>query len=288
MKGRVPLNDNGKTVLKKKLNKDQIIIISILSVLTIAAWIYLACSGAGGSMEGMAMDMTGGNDPGMDRQMSERLAVSAYTPDMPSFSMFVPMWIIMCIGMMLPTAVPMFFTFHTISGRRRKLGFPAGPTFAFILGYVVLWGIFGLLCWGAGNIIIQLFGAFITDWPQSMIGVSIIFLMVGVYQLSPLKNACLRGCQHPLQFVLHRWRNGYSGAIRMGMRHGMECVGCCWALMVVMFPLGMMNLFWMGIFTVLMFVEKNAKYGTFVSKVAGAIFLIAGSILFIIGLAGAL
>lgn len=282
------MSDNGNTVPKKKLKKDQIIIICVLSVLTIAAWIYLAWNGTGDSMQGMAMDMTGGNNPGMEQQMSERLAVSAYTPAMPSFSMFVPMWIIMCIGMMLPTAVPMFFTFYTISGRRRKLGFPSGPTFAFILGYIVLWAIFGLLCWVVGNIIIQLFGAYINGWPQSMIGVSAIFLLAGIYQLSPLKNACLRGCQHPLQFVLHRWQNGYSGAVKMGMRHGMECVGCCWALMVVMFPLGMMNLFWMGIFTVLMFVEKNAKYGTFVCKIAGIIFLVTGSILFVTGLAGVL
>ncbi|MDL2236251.1 DUF2182 domain-containing protein [Christensenellaceae bacterium OttesenSCG-928-K19] len=271
---------------KKFLSRDQWVILIIVVALTLVAWIYLAANGSDSDMAGMSMDMTGANDPSMDQQMAERLGAAAYKPTMPGFSMFVPMWIIMCIGMMLPTAVPMFFTYHTVSKRRAQGGSAIGPTLLFVLGYVLLWALFGVACWVVGTLIINLVGDLITSWAGNTIGVAAIFLFAGVYQLTPLKNACLKGCQHPLQFVMHKWKEGMGGALLMGMRHGIECIGCCWALMLVLFPLGMMNLFWMGIFTIVMFFEKNAKYGTIISKMAGVLFLIAGGVLMTVSLIG--
>lgn len=269
---------------KFHLNKQQVIVLIVIIALTICAWIYTAVNASSSGMDGMSMDMTGAADPEMDAQMAERLAAAAYSPTMPPFSMFVPMWIVMCIGMMLPTAVPMIFAFDTISKRRRAQGFGNSPTYLFILGYVLLWALFGVVCWLVGEGIIALIGGYFTSWTHTLIGVAVIFLIAGVYQLSPLKDACMRGCQHPLAFVLHNWKAGGSGALLMGMKHGMECIGCCWALMVVLFPLGMMNLFWMGLFTLIMFFEKNAKFGTLLSKIVGWLLIVAGAILCIMGI----
>lgn len=269
---------------KPFLNKEKIVILLIIVALTIGAWVYTAVSSNSGDMAGMSMDMTGAADPAMDDLMTERLASAAYAPTMPPFSMFVPMWVIMCIGMMLPTAVPMIFSFHTISTRRKQQGFGSSPTTMFIIGYVLLWALFGIVCWLVGEGIILLVGDLFTSWTHTLIGVAAIFLLAGIYQLSPLKNACMRGCQHPLTFVLHNWKAGSSGALFTGMKHGLECIGCCWALMIVLFPLGMMNLFWMGLFTLIMFFEKNAKFGTLLSKIVGWLLIIAGAILCIMGI----
>lgn len=273
------------TPQKRKLNKDQLIVLAIIIALTVISWLLLALYGGGG-MQGMNMDMTGGADPQMQAEMDTRLVSSVYTPTMPGFSIFVPMWIVMSIGMMLPTAIPMVFTFHAISKRRSELGFKNAPTYLFVLGYAILWAIIGFAFWAAGTLIVYLVGPGITDWTHNMIGIAVIFAVVGAYQLTPLKSICLTGCRYPLQFVLHNWRSGFGGALTMGMKHGIECIGCCWALMAVMFPLGMMNLFWMGVLTVVMFLEKNARYGALISRVVGVIFAIAGGALGMVGIAG--
>ncbi len=255
----------------------------IVSALTLVAWVYLAALSSA-DMAGMSMDMTGAADPEMERQMAARLQSAAFTPTVPAFSMFVPMWVVMCVGMMLPTAVPMFFAYHTVSKRR---GGGRGAALAvawFVLGYLLLWALFGLACFAVGTLIIGWAGAAVTSWAGSMAGVAVIFLFAGVYQLTPLKNACLKGCRHPLQFVLNKWKDGAAGALIMGMRHGVECIGCCWALMLVLFPLGMMNLFWMGIFTVIMFFEKNNKFGIVICKATGTLLLIAGGVILAVSL----
>lgn len=269
---------------KRVLTRDQKIVLAVVVALTVIAWIYTAAFGDMDGMNSMSMDMSGGGDAQMEQAMANRALKAAYAPSMPPFSMFVPMWIVMCVGMMLPTALPMIFTFHTISSRRAAQGFTSTPTYMFIAGYVLLWALFGLVCWGVGEIVIALVGNLITDAVHSVIGGAVIFLLAGIYQLTPLKNACMRGCQNPVLFVMNQWRSGKGGALLMGMRHGFECIGCCWALMIVLFPLGMMNLFWMGLFTVLMFAEKNSKHGLLLSKVIGWVLIAAGVICIGMGL----
>lgn len=266
---------------KKYFDKEQAVVFIIIVILTMASWIYTARASVSGS--GMSMDMTGAVDPEMDAQMAGRLTEAAWKPVMLPFSMFVPMWVVMCIGMMLPTAVPMIFAFNIISKRRRKQGFGNSSSYLFIGGYILLWALFGIICWLAGEGIMLLIGNRFTSWIHTLWGVAAVFLIAGIYQLSPFKDACMRGCQHPLSFIMHNWKAGAGGALLMGMKHGMECIGCCWALMIVLFPLGMMNLFWMGLFTLIMFFEKNSRFGTLLSKIVGWLLLIAGIMLMILG-----
>jgi len=261
---------NGKT--RKRTQPGQIAVIAVVIALTVMAWIYMAYSGGSG---GMVMDM-GAGDPSMEAAMEQRLADAALTPSLPSFGMFVPMWVAMCIAMMLPTALPMIHCMNRICERRKVQGRAYAPSWLFILGYVVLWVAFGIVCWVVAYLLFMLIGGWLGDWRHLWIAVGAVFVFGGVYQLSPLKNACLKGCQHPVSFIMKSWKEGRSGAFQMGMKHGAACVGCCAALMIVMFPLGMMNLVWMGIFTIIMFAEKNARIGTLLSKIVGWLLLVAG------------
>lgn len=259
----------------KRYSTDQIVILIVILALTLFCWIYIAATSGGSG--GMVMDMSAGADPEMEAAMQNRLLSAAALVSLPSLGMFVPMWIAMCIAMMLPTAIPMILCMQRVcerdAGPRKKL-----PVWFFILGYVIIWSAFGLVCWGVAWLILRFLGPWLATPLRLWLCVGALFLLCGIYQLSPLKNACLKGCQHPLSFMMEHWCEGCGGALQMGLLHGIECAGCCAALMLVMFPLGMMNLIWMGLFTLLMFFEKNAKFGTLLSKIAGWLLVVAGAL----------
>ena len=104
----------------------------------------------------------------------------------------------------------------------------------------------------------------------------LVLIGAGLYQLSPLKDKCLSHCRTPLGFILHDWREGYRGTLLMGVHHGWYCLGCCWALMVVMFPVGVMNLVWMGGLATLIAVEKLVPHGRGVARLSGLALMAAG------------
>jgi len=273
----------GQAARQTSLRREQWVILGLIIALTLGAWAYSTYNATGGGMS-MDMDMSRkGLDPTMEQAMSSRLRDAAIRPGIPPFAMFVPMWIVMCVAMMLPTVWPMAFAFAAISRKRQARGVAFAPTWAFLLGYLVVWGLFGLACWAAAYGLFGLIGGWLGDPRHVMVATGVLFLAAGAYQLSPLKEACLTSCRHPLLFVIHNWREGYLGAVAMGIHHGGLCVGCCWALMVVLFPLGMMNLLWMGLFTLVMYLEKNIRYGVIVGRVAGGVLLASGSVLLLMG-----
>ena len=104
----------------------------------------------------------------------------------------------------------------------------------------------------------------------------VVLLVAGLYQLSPLKDICLSKCRTPLQFILSSWHDGYGGAFRMGLEHGAYCLGCCWLLFVILFPLGLMNLAVMALVTALIFAEKALPIGRQISKLAGVGLIVYG------------
>jgi predicted metal-binding membrane protein len=185
----------------------------------------------------------------------------------------LPMWVAMMIGMMLPGATPMLAAY---AGVNQRNGSRWQPLAAFVLAYASLW--IGVSALGA-CIQQALAGAGLL----SHMGVSTrpllsgsLLVLAGVYQFSPLKQACLLRCRSPLGFLLSEWRPGTSGALKLGWRHGVECLLCCWALMALMFVLGTMNLLWMGALTVLMLVEKTAPAGQIIGRWSGALFVTWG------------
>jgi len=186
--------------------------------------------------------------------------------------LFLVTWVVMMVAMMFPSDAPMVLT-HAGVVRSRNEG--TGPTVAFVLGYLVVWTAAGLVPLG----VIQLLGSAIAaplNGGLPRLGGGVVVL-AGLYQLTPLKNACLRACRSPLDFVrTHDFGGGSSSAAQAGFSHGLQCLGCCGALMAVLAVLGLMKLVWMALFAVVFFLEKTWRHGVTLSRVAGVAFVILG------------
>jgi predicted metal-binding membrane protein len=171
--------------------------------------------------------------------------------------------------MMLPSAAPMTLTFATVNRRRRELGTPWVPTTVFVAGYLLAWGAFSLAATAA-----QL-GLEHAALMAPMMGLAsplvggLVFVAAGLYQLTPLKHACLRRCRSPLAFVLEHWRDGTAGALRMGVEHGAWCLGCCAFLMALLFVGSVMNLWWAAAIAAWVLVEKVLPRGQALARIAG-------------------
>jgi predicted metal-binding membrane protein len=168
---------------------------------------------------------------------------------------FVGIWTTMMAAMMLPSAVPMVLIYAKVAASRKgRADFV--PTWVFVAGYLAAWTLVGLTAFGVYRAIVAP-GAGYLAWDragQYVAGGALI--AAGLYELTPLKNVCLRHCRGPLHFVLGHWRPGWLGAFRMGAEHGAYCVGCCWGLMLALFALGVMSLFWMAVVAAVIFAEK--------------------------------
>ncbi|HEX6156246.1 MAG TPA: DUF2182 domain-containing protein [Burkholderiales bacterium] len=187
------------------------------------------------------------------------------------------MWWVMMIGMMLPSAAPMTLTFATVNRRRRELGTPYVPTAVFVAGYLLAWGAFSLVAtavqWALEHAALMSPGMHLSS---PLVG-GLVFVAAGLYQLTPLKHACLRRCRSPLAFVLERWHEGTAGALRMGAEHGAYCLGCCALLMALLFVGGVMNLIWAAAIAAWVLVEKLLPAGEALARAAGVIAILVGA-----------
>jgi predicted metal-binding membrane protein len=171
----------------------------------------------------------------------------------------------------------MALTFARIAGERAKKGqavFVA--TWIFILGYFAAWTAFGLAAYLVDHCI-RLLDLESLAWDRGgpiVAGGAVV--AAGLYQLTPFKGVCLTHCRSPLDFFLASWREGRGGALRMGLHHGLYCVGCCWGLMLVLFAVGVMSLFWMALIAVLIFAEKVFRVGPRLAPVSGIILIALG------------
>ncbi len=195
------------------------------------------------------------------------VAMRLWTP-MDCVLMLV-MWAIMMVGMMLPSAVPMTLLYAAMVRKAERQGTSMTPTVAFVSGYLTMWCLFSV-------------GATVAQWglheaallsPMMMaksqeLG-AVLLIVAGVYQLTPWKTVCLDHCRSPAHFIANHWRAGASGAFRLGLHHGAFCVGCCWALMGLLFVGGVMNLLWIAAITIFVFVEKVLPVGPWVDRVGG-------------------
>ena len=188
------------------------------------------------------------------------------------------MWAVMMVGMMALPALPVLLLFAGMHARRVDRGVvPAVPSFG--LGYLIVWLAFSACATAAQWALHE--GALLssTTATSSTPAAGIILIAAGAYQLTPLKSGCLARCRSPLGFLLGNWRDGSSGAFLMGSRHGIFCLGCCWALMAVLFVVGVMNLAWVGVLTLFILVEKIGPIGPRVSRAGGAILIALGAVL---------
>ena len=182
---------------------------------------------------------------------------------------FLATWVVMMAAMMLPSAAPMILMFDAIQAGRSRQGRSTVPTWVFVGGYLVVWGAFGLVAYAAA-----LLAGRLSDGSPDLamlaprVGGAVI-VATGIYQLTPLKQACLSKCRTPTQFVLTSWRDGLLGAFRMGLGHGAYCLGCCWLLFVILFPLGIMNVAAMAVVALLVLAEKTLPVGQRISQLIG-------------------
>lgn len=186
------------------------------------------------------------------------------------------MWIIMMTAMMLPTAGPMILTFSFISRERKQKQQPYVKTSLFVMGYLIVTigysFVATLLQWGLHNkALLTSVGA-----SSSYLFSGILLLAAGIFQWSNIKKACLRFCRNPFNFLMANWKEGHRGALHMGIKHGLLCTGCCWALMLLMFVGGVMNLLWMIVITAIILIEKVAPRGEIFGRIAGIFMGITG------------
>jgi predicted metal-binding membrane protein len=183
------------------------------------------------------------------------------------------MWTVMMVAMMLPSAGPMVEMYTRIA--RRRTSDSIGSAWLFAAGYLIAWTGFS-----AAITLVQypldrsgIIGAAMRMEP---LAAGLLLIATGIYQLTPLKDACLSQCRSPLGFFMTKWRSGARGAIAMGLRHGAFCVGCCWLLMALMFVAGAMNLLWAVALTVFVLLEKATSWGDRLARISGAAMLAAG------------
>lgn len=186
------------------------------------------------------------------------------------------MWAVMMVAMMTPAAAPMILLFAAIHRKRRERAMPYVPTAAFLLGYLAVWTLFSagatLAQWGLHAAALLTPGMALA----SALAGGALLGAAGIYQWLPLKDACLRRCRAPLDFVLSEWREGLRGAVAMGMRHGLFCVGCCGLLMAILFAAGVMNLLWVAGIAAFVLLEKAAPGGRWIGRLGGAALLLWG------------
>ena len=240
------------------LKRDRAIVITALSAIALVAWGYMV-------YEARAMYHTG---------VCRCAGLKMSGPDTEAWSpsTLIPlflMWAEMMVAMMIPSAAPMILTFAMVQRKRCEQERSFVPTGIFLLGYLIVWTGFSAL-------------AALAQWvlhakallSPMMVGNSPILggallIVAGVFQWTPLKNACLNQCRSPLNFLMTDWREGNFGALLMGLKHGAYCTGCCWILMALLFVAGVMNIWWIAIIAVFVLLEKIAPKGLLVGKIAG-------------------
>ncbi|MBV8431525.1 MAG: DUF2182 domain-containing protein, partial [Solirubrobacterales bacterium] len=177
--------------------------------------------------------------------------------DPGAFSFYITTWVVMMAAMMFPSIGPMVLTYRNLqAGRRVERAAAVQAVGLFVLGYLALWAASGLLAYGA----LKAGRAADIGWLGWHRGgrwlVTGLLAAAALYEITPWKQACLTRCRSPLGFLLGRWQDGRTGALRMGVEHGAWCLGCCWLLMVVLFALGAMSITWMIVVTILIGAEK--------------------------------
>ncbi len=241
--------------LQKLLRHDNAIVIVCLTLAIGFSWLYIL-AGAG-----MPMDMSGMMMARLDWDVGYSLL------------MFF-MWWIMMVAMMLPSAAPMILLFAFLN--RKSAKGTSHNIAAFIAAYVFVWGGFSVVAvalqWGLEE------SALLSP---TMISADLIFggvllIASGVWQLTPLKHACLRHCRAPIQFFAQGWRKGAGGAFRMGLEHGAYCLGCCWVLMALLFYGGVMNFWWIAGLALYVLIEKITPAGHWVGRGTGVLLIVWG------------
>lgn len=255
-----------------RLGRDRATVITAAVVVGLSALAWGAVI-ADASMTNMAgMEASPGSMGGMD------MASSASIRSIPSVVGFLASWGIMMAAMMLPSAAPMVALYGAVHRHADRTGQGGIPTLTFALIYLLAWLLFGIPVYVA-----QLLVERLTTTSAMVAGLlpyalAVVLVAAGLFQFSSLKTTCLRACQSPLGFLMARWRAGYRGTFRLGMAHAAYCIGCCWALMVVLVAAGAMGLHWVLLIAALVAAEKLVPGGIWIARISGAVLVVLGAL----------
>lgn len=234
------------------LKRERLLVAAGLAALIGISWYYLL---AGAGLADQAM-------PGM--------AMAPMAP--PPLAALVTMWWLMMVAMMLPSAAPAILLYAKVKAARDSAS-TIGPAWLFAAGYLLVWLAFSILAALAQRQFTGSSMALDSDGAQAG-----VLIAAGLYQLSPVKSACLRQCRSPAQFLSRHWRPGTAGALRLGLLHGAYCVGCCWLLMALLFVGGVMNFAWIALLTAAVAAEKLLLWGHWMARISGIVLLAWGVI----------
>lgn len=261
------------SALEAVLRRDRAVVFVALAIVTALAWADLVWLANDMWMGGM--DMTGFRM--IPAGQAWMMPVSAPWQPIEVGAVFV-MWVVMMIGMMTPSVAPMILVYTCIGRQTAGEGRPFAASAWFALGYLLSWAAFALVATSTQWALER--AALLTPMMESASNIlgATVLITAGLYQWTPLKNACLSYCQTPLGFILrYGYRNEAAGAFALGFRHGLYCVGCCWAVMALLFVAGVMNLFWIAVLSALVLAEKVVPFGHLVPRLAGVAFIAGGA-----------
>jgi len=259
--------------IESLLQRDRRIVFASVTALTLLAWLYMLH--LAGDMK-MASAM-----PNMPNMSAMAYTLHSWTAT--DFVLIFVMWSVMMVGMMTPSATPMVLIYARVARLAVRDGKPLASTAWFAAGYLLSWTAFSFVATAAQGALERL--AWITP---TMVAASneiggIVLVAAGIYQFTTLKYSCLSRCQSPFAFVQAHggFRPGTWNALRLGFRHGIYCVGCCWAIMLLLFAVGVMNIFWIAAISIFVLIERTIPVGRWVAGVSGALLVIGGIWLFL-------
>jgi predicted metal-binding membrane protein len=250
-----------KTAVELALARPYSSLVIVVAIVPLACWAWVVA---------MARDMYGPMTGASAWMMT-------VTWDAPRLLLLWAMWAAMMAGMMLPTITPMLMLYARAVRNRADITDPSRRIYAMASGYVLVWALFSV---AATVLQRELSSASILTMmmePESPRAAAVLLWIAGVYQLTPIKAACLRACRSPITELTSRWREGAGGAFRMGLSHGIYCLGCCWALMLLLFAGGVMNLLVILVLTAWVALEKLAPFGLHTARAGGILLLAAGA-----------
>ena len=237
--------------------RDRAILWASLAAITLIAWLYL-----------LRMPMSSADFGGLAHR-----ALLAMPPALVEGWLTFMMWVVMMVAMMLPSAAPMIETYATMVRDRGVARWSRVGLFT--AGYIIVWTLFSAVA-TIGQLLLQPVGI-VTNAMTTVPAISAaLLILAGIYQVTPLKSLCLTRCRSPVGFFMTAWRDGASGALRMGLRHGAMCLGCCWMLMLLLFVFGVMNLIWIAALSVFVLLEKLLPHGRLIARGSGVAMIAAG------------
>jgi predicted metal-binding membrane protein len=268
------------TSLEAVLRRDRLIVVAALAALTVLAWVDLIWLADDMTMGGM--DMTGYRMIPAGRG----LMMPATEPWKPiEFGYVFVMWAVMMVGMMTPSVAPMILIYARVGRQAAAQAKPFAASGWFAAGYLLAWTAFSLAATLAQWLVER--AALLTPMMGSASNRAggIVLILAGIYQWTPFKDACLSQCRSPLFYIQEHggFRRDPTGALMLGLRHGLYCIGCCWALMALLFVGGIMNLLWIAVLAILVLLEKIMPRGGAVARLAGVAFAAGGVWLMLLG-----